>query len=112
MSGSLAVELINILVDFERKIEELKKDVIKKGSSALLEIGDKQGREISLLVEQLIETVKEELMKQVEEEKRRIEEIKTIEKKSMMERLASLAKRNENRAVEECFKEAMRLLGL
>jgi Fe2+ transport system protein B len=112
MSASLAAELIKALVDFERKVEEIKKDVIRKGSSTLIEIGDREGKAITLLVEQLVEAVKDELMKQVIEEKKRIEEIKAIEKKSLMERLLELAKKNEDKAVEECFKEALRLLGL
>lgn len=112
MGVSRAEELIVSLLDFEKKIEEIKKEIIRKGSSTLLEIADKKGREISLYADELMRSIIEELNKQVADEKKRIEEIKTIEKNSLLERMRKTAERNFGRAVEGCYREALRLLGL
>lgn len=111
MNSSRTAELINTLIEFEKKIEDIKKEIIKKGTSALLEIADKQGADINRYAEELLNNLLAELKKQIEEEKKRIEEIKAIEKKSILERLESTARSNKERAVEETFREALRLLG-
>lgn len=104
-------DLINALVEFEKKVEELKKETIQKGSKRLLDIGEEEGREMARYAEELAAKIIAEIREEVEREKKRLEELKSIERKSILERLSKMAEENREKAVRETLREALRLLG-
>jgi len=104
-------DLINALVEFEKKVEELKKETIQEGSKRLLDIGEEEGREMARYAEELAAKIIAEIREEVEREKKRLEELKSIERKSILERLSKMAEENREKAVRETLREALRLLG-
>lgn len=112
MEVSPVAELIKALEEFEKRIDEIKKDLIKTSTSKLMSKAEALSAELDRFSEEFLMVFIEELNQELNEEKKRIAAQKEKEKETIFEKIKQQAEANLNKAIDEIFTEAKRMLGL
>lgn len=112
MEFSPVAELIKALSDFEKRLDEIKKELIKSSTSKLISKAESFSAEIDRYSEETLLKILDDFHRELEKEKERVKEEKEKEKEEVFEKMRLQVEANLNRVIEEIFSEAKRLLGL